>query len=671
MAAKAGKKNPKETEEELLQEIRDRYELCQNDEAERLNRDSFLEDTAFENGKQWDEDVERERNSDGRPCLVINKTQSIVKQILGDARQNKINIKVKPVDGVNDPKLAEIFNGIIKNIESQSQAETAYDTALGFAVRGGWGYLRVITQFVDEDSMDQDIRIERIINPLSVYCDPNAKKLDRSDARFYFITEDVAKKEFEIEYPDSGCNGAMQAGMGDQERSWIADETVRVVEYFRKTEKKEELYQVEGGSTIRESVIKKHGGKVEDGFVIAPSGASIKVIKQRTTSIPVIEWYKTNGVEILEGPKEVPCKYIPIIFIPGDEVWVEGKQILRSAIKWSKDPNRLYNWARSTSVETMALAPIQPFIGAASQFEGYEDVWDKANKKPLPWLPYKAVPGFGAPQRQQTAPVNQAADREAMLASDDIKSTSGKYDASLGAAGNETSGKAINARQRQGDIGTFVFVDNHVHGITYLGRVLIDMIPRVMDGERVIRLLGEDGKETWATINKTVRDPLDPSKTIIENDVTIGKYDVVASAGAAYATKRQEAIDGMVSLGQAFPPAVPVLAPRIAKNSDWPEAQEIGDEIKALVGGPSSNQAPPPKQLPPPQAPQGDNLNGIKAELAVEGQQLINEKRKLELQQGASNIEKMVEDKVAEALIHLGLIQVPPAQAGPPTPQGG
>jgi hypothetical protein len=670
MAAKADKKNPKETEQELLKEIRDRYELCQNNEAERQNRESFLEDTAFENGKQWDETVENERNADGRPCLVINKTQQIAKQILGDARQNKINIKVKAVDSADDPSKAELYNGIIKNIESRSQAETAYDTGLGFSVRGGWGYLRVITQYCDEDSMEQDILIDRVTNPLSIYPDPNARKLDRSDAKFYFVTEDVPKDDYKAEYPNSVVSGSLPAGLGDQERTWVADETIRVVEYFRKTEKKEQLYQVGPGATIRESRIKKYGGRVEDGFIIASSGASIKITKQRTTTIPVIEWYKTNGVEILEGPKVFPSKYIPIVFIPGDEVWIEGKQILRSAIKWSKDPNRIYNWARSTAIETMALAPIQPFIGAAPQFKGYEEIWDNSNKRPISYLPYVPVPGLQAPTRQQPAPVNPAADREAMLASDDIKSTSGKYDASLGAAGNETSGKAINARQRQGDIGTFVFVDNHVHAITFLGRILVDMIPRVMDGEQVVRLLGEDGAESWKTINKVVRDPLDPSRTMVENDVTVGKYDVVASAGAAYATKRQEAIDGMVALVQSFPQAAPVIAPRIAKNSDWPDAQEIGDELKALAGGPPPTGPPsgvPTSQGVPP-APEQPSPQAVKEQLGIEGQQLVNEERKQRLQQGQAQIEKLVEDKVAEALIHLGLI--PPAQAET-TLQGG
>lgn len=651
MAEKAKKKSPEE-EAKLLQEIRDRYELCQNDPAERENRESFLEDIEFENGKQWDEKVEADRSADGRPCLVINKTQQITKQILGDARQNKINIKVKPVDGVSDPGLAEVFNGIIKNIENQSQAETAYDTGLSYSVRGGWGYIRVLTQFIDEDSMDQDIKIERVVNPLSIYCDPNAKRLDRSDAKFYFVTEDVAKKSYEKDYPKSTVCGALSSGLGDQEKTWIADETVRVVEYFRVEEKKEQLYQVEGGATIRESRIKKYGGKVIDGFIVSASGASIAIIKERTTKIPVVEWYKTNGIEILEGPKEVPCKYIPIIFIPGDEVWIEGKQKLRSAIKWSKDPNRLYNWARSTAVETMAMSPIQPFILTPGEVQGFEPIWDEANKKPLPYLLYNdAGKGNGRPQRQQPAMVNQAADREAMLASDDIKSTSGKYDASLGAAGNETSGKAINARQRQGDIGTFVFIDNHVHGITFLGRVLVDMIPRVMDGERVVRLLGDDGAESWAVINKTVRDPLQPGRTIIENDVTVGKYDVVATAGTAYATKRQEAVDGMISLAQAFPPAVPVLAPRIAKNSDWPEAQEIGDELKALAG-------PPPGS----EQPQGQPPPSEKEQLSIEGQQLVNEERKMRMAKNQEDITQLVQEKVAEALVQIGLIQAPNGQ---------
>ena len=660
--------------ETLLKEIRDRLDLCTNNTAEQENRKTFVEDTEFENGKMWDEDAKKEREEDGRPCITINKTQQITKNIIGDALQNKITIKVKPVDGDGDPYIAELYNGIIKNIETTSQADTAYNTAFGFAVRGGWGYLRVINEYCNEDSFDQDIKIKRIINPLSVRDDPEAQELDRSDRQFLFITDDIPLERYKKEYKDSSVTSNLPVEYGDQERFWIGDTTVRVAEYFRRVEKSDTLFQIEGGPTIRGSEIRRRGGSVieidgnnitsilsgedefnsemyfdlPDGKYLVNEEESARVTNQRKTKIPTVEWYKTNGIEILEGPMEIPCKHIPVIFMPGDEIWIDGKQILRSALKWSKDPNRLYNWARSTAIETMSMAPRQPYLVSAGQLKGYEPIWDSLNRKVLPYLPYNDVESGKVPQRQQGTFPDMGADREAMMASDDIKSTSGKYDASLGAAGNETSGKAINARQRQSDVATFVFTDNKVVALSYLGRVLIDMIGKTYDSERVVRLLNEEGGEVWETINKAVIDPKTGQEVTI-NDVTTAKYDVVVTAGAAYATKREEALDGMIALVQAFPIVAPILAPRIAKNSDWPEAQEIGEEMQKLLGGPppGGEGDQPPADGAQDKESEIDMINKV---LTAQGKDLVNQERTKKLEDGDLDSDERTKQLITEAL---------------------
>ena len=655
-------------EDRLLQEVRDNLKLVQDSEAEVENRNTFLEDTKFENGDMWDPKAQQEREDVGRPCLEINKCAPVVKQILGDARQNKIQIKVKPVDNEQDPAKAKIYDGLINNIENVSSADTAYDTALGFSVRGGWGYFRVVTEYSDEEAFDQDIRIDRIINPLSVYMDPEAQRLDRADIKWAFILDTMTRKAFEKAYPDSIVKTGITSGLGDQEKTWISDKTVQVAEYFRITYKKETLYlMAEDGRTIRESSVKRNNHEIvkeetspgEFSEYLLIGNDRYDILKSRETEMPTVEWCKTNGIEILEGPTEFPCKYIPIIFVPGDEVWIDGKQILRSAIKWAKEPNRLYNWARSNSVERMAGAPLQPFLITPEELAGFEAIWDEANRKPMPYLPYNRHEGGGMPARQQGSMPDVGADREAQMASDDIKSTTGIYDASLGAAGNEKSGVAIRERKRQGDTGTYVFTDNLVTAIEHLGRILVNMIPRVYDTERVVRLLNADGSEAWETINRTVVNAADGSKTVY-NDLSVGKFDVVATAGPAFGTKRAEAAEGMERFMTAVPMAAPIIAPRLAKLLDWDQADEIGEELQQVLGAPPEGGEG--GEQPPPEPDPGAVLDVEDKVLRNQGKELDNAKKEQDLAEGRQEILEEVKALIVEGFQAVGL--------APPTPDG-
>jgi hypothetical protein len=659
------KKGSKKQSEEcicLLEEIKERFRIAADSETENYNRESYLEDTRFENGEQWDEQVKREREELGRPVITINKVAPVVKQILGDARQNKIQIKVKPVDNMRDPAVAKIYDGLIKNIENISSADDAYDNALSCAVRGGWGYFRVITQYADDDSFDQDILIERIVNPLSVYMDQSAQKLDRSDIQWAFIVETMDKDEYEKQWPDSDAQSHFQEGYGDTEKTWISKDTVKVAEYFRIVNKPDTIYlMAEDGRTIRASSIKDFGhevvtetiGDVTQKYLLIGEDR-FDIVRERKTTVQEVEWYKTNGVEILEGPIPWAGKYIPIIFVPGDEIWIEGRPVLRSAIKWAKDPNRLYNWARSTAVETMSAAPRQPWLLTPEQLAGFEPMWETANNRPMPYLLYNQVQGQSQPQRQIGTIADNGALKESGMSSDDIKATTGIYDASLGARGGETSGRAIIARQRQGDIGTFVFTDNLVSAIQYLGVILVDLIPKVYDVERVVRLLNEDGSEAWEVINKTVVNPRTGERVVL-NDITIGKYDVVASAGPAYSTQRVEAADQMIELAKAVPQLMPIIAPHLVGNLDWPGAEEIAESLKNMGQG---EQQPDPSQ----------QADAMKTALDIEGKNLVNTERKMRInktqQENNQQLIFMMKMLIAEALQGTGVVRQLPDNQG-------
>jgi hypothetical protein len=174
-------------------------------------------------------------------------------------------------------------------------------------------------------------------------------------------------------------------------------------------------------------------------------------------------------------------------------------------------------------------------------------------------------------------------------ASEDIKATTGQYNASLGQGGNERSGKAILARQREGDVGTYHYGDNLTRGVRHIARQLVDLIPKIYDTQRIARIIGEDGETKMAKIDPEqpmpVREIRDQEGILIDKiyNPGVGKYDVVATTGPGYATKRQEALEAMGQLLQGNPQLWAVAGDLFVKNMDWPGAQEMAKRFAKTI----------------------------------------------------------------------------------------
>ena len=608
----------KDKEQTFITKALERFE--ESKDAEQSNRERSVASTAFENAEQWTEAEKQQRL--GRPCCTVNRVSGTAKKIVNSMRQNRPRIKVRPVDSATDPMMAELLTGLIRNIENVSDADSAYDNGASCAVRGGYGYWRVLTRYADDDAFDQEIYIERIVNTHSVYLDQSAIKADYSDGDYGFIVNDVKRKKAEELYKDANLGG-FEKGEGESMSDWFATDTVRIAEYWYKEPVTKHIYELPGGNVIeieKPKVSKETdeaGQEVE--MVEDSNGFKTPFVRTRSVKSHKVMWCKISGREILEGPQEWAGKYIPIIPELGEEKWIEGERILNSAIKDAMEPQKIYNWAMSNNMETLALSPKQPWILTAEQIGEYQALWDKAYTTPMPYLLYVHKEGQASPQRLGGSVGDQGALQLAQISADDIKVTTGVYDASLGARSNETSGKAIRARAAEGDIATFEFPDNQIKAVKYTGKVLVDLIQNIYDGDRVVRLMGDDlkktfanakpgpdgkplvnpnqdGTEAWARVNFAYIDPTNGKKTIY-NNLSAGKFDVTCDAGPGYLTKRQEAADGMIQLGQGAPQVMPVLIPRIAKAQDWPEAQEIGEEIKALMQPQAPPQPPPDPRI--------------------------------------------------------------------------
>lgn len=572
---------------ELLEIAKKRFALAS--EAETEIRSDALDDLKFSAGEQWPADVKAARDSDRRPCLVINRLPQHIRQITNDQRQNRPAIKVSPVDDKADVKTAKIYQGLIRHIEYSSNADTAYDTGFDSSSRCGFGYFRIITDYCDPFSFEQDIRIKRVPDRFSVYLDPAYTEPDGSDTNWGFVFENIPEDDYKAQWPSSElASMADWSSIGDGHSDWIKKGTVRIAEYFCK----------EYRETTICLVVNELGEKITVEKSEIPKDVQVQIIDERKTLVPTIKWYKLNGMEVLERT-DWPGKWIPIVPILGEELIIDGKRILAGVVRHAKDPQRMYNYWKSSETETIALAPRAPWIGAEGQFEGHEAQWATANTRNHNFLQYKPKSLGGVPlpppQRNVFEPPVQAITQASMLAADDLKATTGIYDAALGAQSNENSGIAIQRRNNQSQTANFHLVDNLSKSIRHGGRIVCDMIPHIYDTKRAARIIGEDGTEEVVRLNEE----FDHKGEKVTYSMGVGKYDVTVDTGPSYETKRQEAVASMSEMSRSYPPLMGIAGDIMVKQMDWPGAQEIAERIKKTLPPGLSDDEKQQQPLPP------------------------------------------------------------------------
>jgi len=611
MAKRGSKKISGDT---VLNEALERFEETQS--ATNMNRLDAAKDIRFGRlADQWPAEIRKQRELEGRPCLTINRMPAFVRQVVNDARQNKPAIQVVPVDSGADIDTAEVIGGLCRAIERGSNAEVAYDTALEHAVSGGFGFFRIGIDYAQGDTFDMEARIERIANPLSVYWDPSTRAFDASDWEYGFVAEWTTKSVFEQTYPDAEFVSFEGDYQDQTERDDFGQEQIRLAEYFLRTIHKRKIVLLSSGAVMRAEDLSKpfvlpDGSKMALKDALAMSG--VTPTKEREAEYYKVKRRILSGAEVLKED-DWPGQTIPICPVWGDEVIIDGRRHFRSLIRDAKDPQMMFNFWRSASTELVALAPRAPFLIAEGSLpEGKErQKWENANTRSWPYLTYKPT-GGAMPQRQPFPTVAAGAIQEAANASDDMKSVMGIFDAAMGARGNETSGRAIVARQRESDTGTFHFIDNLSRAVRYCGQILVEVIPSIYSQREAIRILGPDMTAKVVNLAKEGQAPQQGVDTPQDDanarlyDLGVGKYDVVVKTGPSYATQREEAASQMIELVRAQPALAQIAGDLIAENLDFPNAPELAKRLKKML---------------PPQLQEGEN--GQPAGLPPEIQQQI------------------------------------------------
>ncbi len=535
------------------------------------------DDHKFCAGEQWPEELKKRRDARNQPSLVINKINQSVKQVTNDQRQNRPSIKVSPVDDKADIETARIRQGLIRHIERTSGADAAYDTGFEQSAKGGIGFYRIITDYCNPLSFDQDVLIKRVPNFESVKLDPAFQEPDGSDSAWGFIDDKMPKDKFEAAYPDAElCKEGEWSVQSSNSDGWVTESEVRIVEYYEKIFEEKELYLLSDG----ESLLKDELEEIQKELGGLPTG--LEIIQSKKTILPSIKWYKIAGNEVLEET-DIPGEYIPIIPILGAEYYLDGKRYLEGIVRQAKDPQRMHNYWASAETETIALAPKAPWLVVEGQIEGHEHAWETANvinHSVLQWK-QKDLEGNPAPPPQRNAyePPVQAITQARMLSGDDLKATTGLYDAAIGAQSNETSGVAIQRRAMQGQAANFHLVDNLSRSIRHGGRIINAWIPVYYDGPRVARILGDEGDEEIIKLNEEFK--YKGEMRTFRMDV--GRYDVAVETGPSFATKRQEAVSSMLDLTRSYPQMFPIIGDLMIKNMDIPGAQEMAERLKRMA----------------------------------------------------------------------------------------
>lgn len=580
VASEDGKKQTEGKSESFFKQARDRFSRCVEQEAG--NRERALEALRFRDLEQWPNVIKNEREHDpegARPCLVADKLNQYVHQVVNDGRQAPVSIKVRPVDDAADKEVAKVFDGIIRHIEDRSRAQLAYDTGLEQAVDGGFGYWRIVTEYVDEMSFDQDIAIKRIRNRFSVYLDPDHQEPDGSDAKYGFILDRMPRDEFKQAYPDNDpldweTDGRIFDG-------WVFKDDLIVAEYFRiEYDKKTICLWDDGNVTVK--------GSPDDA---AYTKAGLKKLDERASRIPRVCWSKITAKEELDA-RDWPGKWIPIVKCSGNELDIEGKLKLSGLVLGAMDSQRIHNYALSAFVEQVALAPRAPWVAADGQVEDYDSDWRTANRRNISVLRYKPISVDQAivPPPMRQPPPGIPAGWQAVLQDTEhnIEASMGMYKASIGAPSNEKSGVAIQQRERQSDTATFHYLGNRAIAVGHTGRILLDLIPKIYDTARVARILGDDGTPNTATL-----DPEQPQAMVERRDeqgviqrifnLNVGRYDVSVTVGPGYSTKRQEAAAMMAQWAQAWPDFLNRAGDLAMRAQDWPDADKIADRLKMFL----------------------------------------------------------------------------------------
>lgn len=554
------------------------FDKCQT--AEALNRQRARDDIAFAlDLDQWPAGAASARKQAGKPTLSSPLPAKYLRDIVNQARALRPSVRVKPVDNKADKLVSRVMEGLIRNIEYQSGADMAYDTAIEHAVQGGVGFVRVSTDYANAFSFDLELRIERIADQFMVYGDPASLGLDSSDWNDCFILALTTEEALKREYPKRATFS-----------SWSADDVqvddgILIAEWFHREYVTMTIHLLSDGQVV-------DAGKFTPDIAAFYAAQGVTVKQSRVTAVPTVKRYMLDGEGELSA-ETWAGSYIPVVPVYGIDYVSNGKRVLKGAVSDAKDPQIMDNYWASTATELVANAPKVPWIAEENALVDSKQ-WAKSGKADVPYLYYKK--GAQPPQRPGSDPAPAAVLMAQAASGSVVRSVMGADQLPKMINGSPTA--SDNKRSVLSTDTNYHFADNLTRAVRHVGRILIDMIPRVYSNRSVVRIMGEKGDDNNVDMTQL---PLD-----------IGSYDIDVKAGDSYATRREETRYALTELLRTYPQATPLVGPLLLDNLDIPGIETVKAQLIAQT------------------QPQADT--GPTFEQQILQQQVENDARKLELE---------------------------------------
>lgn len=579
----------------VVKQATERFRRCAEWQAEA--RDNFLQDHKFRhgdsyNGYQWPNRIRDQRDVDNRPCLTMNVIKQHNLQIINEAKQNKSAVAIRATGNGATKKAADMVAAWVRHTEYISDAQQAYSTAQEYQVDAGWGWWRVVAEYESERSFNQVAKIKRVWDPLSIYEDPDCVSKDKSDMNFAFVFDLVPDEMLEKVYPQVAELGTLQPLYNStQDDSWNVKDHTRVCEYFRKEKFRDKLISFlapqPDGSVARKELLRSQLPKEMWEELQKAAGS-----KWRDTQTEEIQWFLIIGQKIVDRTTW-PGKYIPLVKCFGEESIIDGKFDCAGHTRSMLDAQRMYNYNSSSQVEFVALQGKTPWIAAVQAIEEYETYWNTANivnHSVLPWNAFndegEAIP---APKRQEPPSASPAYEQGMTTAFNQMMMTSGQWQNQMGMQGNERTGAAINARQQQGYTSVYHFQDNYAMALRLTGRILIDLMPHVLDTKRLLQLRDQEGNDFELEVDPGAKqaymEHLNEDQEIARRvfNPQLGTYGIESDVGPAYGTRREQTAEVLKLLLTQAPTLTPIIGDLLLRSLDIAESEEAAQRLHRMI----------------------------------------------------------------------------------------
>ncbi len=535
-----------------------------------------------------------------RAKVVFDNVSDMVSRFIGQWNTNRVSVEYKPDNSKTSDEDTALLNGIFRKDWVQNSGKLASDNAVDELATTGYGALILSTRFEDQEDTENDLQRIQFSPIHNSYCktiwDRNAKRIDKRDARRCTVLEEFSKEAFLERWPDKAHISAYEPDTSTHfDYPVWSEDVVYVAKRYEVLVKVEKVFVYFNLETEEvETYTEEQHEKAKDQLAQSEFTVFDRERKVRTQSVEVSVF---NGEEYLEKPRRIVGKYIPIIPFYGIRAFVDGRETSRGLVRKQKDPSRVLNVQISKVLEDAATGGQRTPIFAPKQMPPqHADHWEKRASNPA-WLPVNPLYGpngelisAGPLGYVEPNPVDPNTAALIQITQEHLRNSGGG--APQDTIDPSTSGKAVNALIKREDLNKQQIMDNIVNAHEWMGTVYQAMASEIYTGQRIMRIIDKEGKESEVRLNEEVIDE-ETERAVVRNTLTGKRFSVVVSTGPQYDTIREQGVEemkGVLEYVVKIPQAakyVPIVLAEILKNMpgvDTTAIQEMARKDLLLQG---------------------------------------------------------------------------------------